>query len=249
MDSKLEQGTIFIRYRRGEDFTELVLEKLTVLLAPSLKALGVNLFVDDNFRHPGEGITESVLGHLDRAIAAVLLLSSGFYNSEYISQIASQSDKPALSAQLSKIATEICASILETVDEEPSPASLSLGSAISYHHTVGQSQGQLHDVPPEPTRLFELTELKETIVDSIVSETSRPNPALGTHGPGGSGKSVVAMSVARDPQMRSAFLDGIYWINVGENADPNTLQAELCVKFKVEPDFSSRFEARELLCE
>ena len=50
---------------------------------------------------------------------------------------------------------------------------------------------------------------------------------LGLHGPGGIGKSVLAVALARDEDIRSRFPDGVFWVSVGEHADVLALQLGL----------------------
>ncbi len=40
--------------------------------------------------------------------------------------------------------------------------------------------------------------------------------ALGIHGQGGIGKTVLAAALARDEQVRRCFPDGVFWVTVGE---------------------------------
>ena len=38
----------------------------------------------------------------------------------------------------------------------------------------------------------------------------------GVHGMGGIGKTVLASALARSPRVRERFVDGIYWVTVGQ---------------------------------
>jgi WD40 repeat protein len=51
--------------------------------------------------------------------------------------------------------------------------------------------------------------------------------AVGLQGMGGIGKSVLAASLARDPQIVAAFPDGIIWITLGQNPKLELRQADL----------------------
>ena len=51
-----------------------------------------------------------------------------------------------------------------------------------------------------------------------VGVTGQVSP-VGLYGQGGIGKSVLAVALARDEDIRSRFPDGIYWVSVGEHAD------------------------------
>ena len=54
--------------------------------------------------------------------------------------------------------------------------------------------------------------------------------ALGLSGQGGIGKTVLATAVARDPVVREHFPDGVFWVTVGEGADPTGLQTSLLAR-------------------
>src|SRR6185437_3963613 len=43
--------------------------------------------------------------------------------------------------------------------------------------------------------------------------------ALGIHGQGGIGKTVLAAALARDVEVRRCFPDGVFWVTVGEQGD------------------------------
>src|SRR5262249_47702822 len=55
-------------------------------------------------------------------------------------------------------------------------------------------------------------------------------PAVGLHGQGGIGKSVLAAAVARDEGVRDRFPDGLFWVTLGEAADPLAAQLELLAR-------------------
>lgn len=56
---------------------------------------------------------------------------------------------------------------------------------------------------------------------------SQDHKALGLQGMGGLGKTVLAMALAHDPDVRAAFPDGIYWLDVGRGAPIEERQAAL----------------------
>jgi NB-ARC domain/WD domain, G-beta repeat/TIR domain/APAF-1 helical domain len=87
---------------------------------------------------------------------------------------------------------------------------------------AGLRQGDLHDVPLAP-RAFVMREefagLKEAVLgpsDGVVGVTGA---ALGLHGQGGIGKTVLAAALARDEAVRRHFPDGVFWVTVGERGD------------------------------
>jgi hypothetical protein len=77
----------------------------------------------------------------------------------------------------------------------------------------------LFDVPARPPHFVErpeaILELKPLLL---------PGRRVGVHGMGGTGKSVVAASVARSDDTRRTFPDGVVWVTVGRNPDALTTQ-------------------------
>ena len=86
----------------------------------------------------------------------------------------------------------------------------------------GVRLGDLHDVPPPPRALVareELAGLREAVLaagDGVVGVTGA---ALGLHGQGGIGKTVLAAALARDEEVRRRFPGGVFWVTVGEQGD------------------------------
>ena len=65
----------------------------------------------------------------------------------------------------------------------------------------------------------ELAGLREAVLgagDGVVGVTGT---ALGLHGQGGIGKTVLAAALARDEAVRRHFPDGVFWVTVGEQGD------------------------------
>ena len=60
--------------------------------------------------------------------------------------------------------------------------------------------------------------------DGVIAITGK---ALGLHGQGGIGKTVLATALARDASVREHFPDGIFWVTVGERGDLVELQIRL----------------------
>jgi hypothetical protein len=54
--------------------------------------------------------------------------------------------------------------------------------------------------------------------------------AVGLHGQGGIGKTVLAAAVAQAEGIRRVFPDGVYWVTVGEKADLLAVQLELLAR-------------------
>jgi hypothetical protein len=96
----------------------------------------------------------------------------------------------------------------------------------------GSALGPLHGVPALPPGYLLRDELAD-LVDAVVrAETgavglSGRAPAVGLHGQGGIGKSVLAAALTRDPRIRRRFPDGVHWITLGERADVLAAQLDL----------------------
>lgn len=69
--------------------------------------------------------------------------------------------------------------------------------------------------------------------------------AVGLHGQGGIGKSVLAAAVAREDAIRRCFPDGVYWVTAGEKADVLAVQLELLARLGA-PDRAPRTPAEAL---
>jgi WD40 repeat protein len=92
--------------------------------------------------------------------------------------------------------------------------------------------GDLHGVPPPTTGEIERVELAG-LRDALLGESQGTvgitgrGRAVGLHGQGGIGKTVLAAALARDRQVRRHFPDGVYWVTVGESGDIVGLQLAL----------------------
>ena len=87
---------------------------------------------------------------------------------------------------------------------------------------AGLRPGNLHDVPPPPRALVareELAGLREAVLGSGDGVVGLTGSALGLHGQGGIGKSVLAAALARDEAVRRHFPDGVFWVTLGERSD------------------------------
>jgi tetratricopeptide (TPR) repeat protein len=76
-------------------------------------------------------------------------------------------------------------------------------------------------------RSTDLDTLKNLVLSSSNQSTGITRSALrvGVYGMGGIGKSVLAAMLARDPEVRAAFPDGIFWITLGQ--EPPILARQL----------------------
>ncbi len=94
------------------------------------------------------------------------------------------------------------------------------------------SAGALHRVPALPTEYLERDELSGLRAALLGAGTGAVGVtgdvrAVGLHGQGGIGKTVLAAAVACDPVIRAHFPDGLFWVTAGEQPDLIGLQAGL----------------------
>jgi len=98
---------------------------------------------------------------------------------------------------------------------------------------AGSRLGELHDVPLPPRALVareELAGLRGAVLavgDGVAGVTGA---ALGLHGQGGIGKTVLAAMLARDEDVRRHFPDGVFWVTVGEQGDLVAAQIALLAR-------------------
>jgi WD40 repeat protein len=99
--------------------------------------------------------------------------------------------------------------------------------ASSVHGEVAQP-GRLWNVPTLPLSYKARKELDELRV-ALTSPDPRPVALVGRYAPmavqgmGGVGKTVLAASLAHDPDVRRAFPDGIFWLTLGRTPNSTLL--------------------------
>jgi len=110
--------------------------------------------------------------------------------------------------------------------------------------------GALHNVPELPANHFarpgELDLLRGLV---LADDPGRPGGAVGTQGIGGAGKTVLATALARDPGIRRAFPDGVFWLVLGERPDPVAVQVALARTLGLAGDFRTEVDGRAVLTE
>ncbi|MDF0668642.1 MAG: NB-ARC domain-containing protein [Nitrospira sp.] len=91
--------------------------------------------------------------------------------------------------------------------------------------SITKQMGRLYGVPAQRphfiSRPEELNRLKVALLteNKTVVGISGAASKFGLHGQGGIGKSVLAIALANDDEVRQAFPDGIYWITLGQAPD------------------------------
>ena len=108
----------------------------------------------------------------------------------------------------------------------------------------GARLGELHGVPPPATgevERDELAGLRDALLGEGEGAVGITGRALGLHGQGGIGKTVLAGALARDEEVRRHFPGGVYWVTVGERGDVVALQLALLERLgAARPELRSR---------
>jgi WD40 repeat protein len=100
----------------------------------------------------------------------------------------------------------------------------------------GQEPGPVHGVPPLPPNYIRRGDSHEELKRAVLGRAavvglSAADARIGLHGQGGIGKTVVAMGVALDEEVRRAFPDGVYWLTLGQQPRLESLQESLAAGF------------------
>jgi NB-ARC domain/TIR domain/WD domain, G-beta repeat len=139
---------------------------------------------------------------------------------------------------------EICERLLAVAPTSPQPAAASSGVALERpapdaagvaEVPVGSARGELFGVPGLPPGYVVRDELSGLIDAVIAVEGSAVGvtgqvDAVGLHGQGGIGKSVLAAALARDEGIAARFPGGVYWVTVGERPDVLGIQLDLLAR-------------------
>jgi WD40 repeat protein len=139
---------------------------------------------------------------------------------------------------------------LPPVTAGPAAAPLAAGPAPSIDAAEPSGQpASLFGVPELPPKYFERGVELDHLRSALVAAGSGGASAgvVGIEGSGGIGKSVLAAAVVRDPAVRHAFPGGIYWIVLGERADPVAAQAALAGLLGLEAGFRNADDGHKLL--
>lgn len=106
---------------------------------------------------------------------------------------------------------------------------------------------QVPELPPHFVPRIELMAIKKLLL-------TRPNTSLAPitmHGPTGTGKTALATALAHDAEVLEAFPDGVLWVSLGDDGDPQHAQAlwgaELGNALNHLPDTTSRASALRAL--
>jgi hypothetical protein len=86
--------------------------------------------------------------------------------------------------------------------------------------------GALHEIFNTPTYIQSNTRLFKTLKSALIDNTTS-RPLLVIEGESGCGKSTLTAQLARDEEVRLAFPDGIFWLEIGGEPDISALQNRL----------------------
>ena len=114
------------------------------------------------------------------------------------------------------------------------------------------TQVKLINVPPLPPhavpRPLELESLIEMVLVDEQKRVGIVTPTrVGIHCMGGMGKTVLAIMIANNEQIRKSFADGIYWLTLGQRPDILKFQRDLAHWLGGIENFSSTTRGKELL--
>jgi len=113
--------------------------------------------------------------------------------------------------------------------------------------------GKLVAVPELPPGFRAQPERIEVLRDILLADLRKPvvvsgaAARVGVQGMGGIGKSVLASAMARHPEVRRSFKDGIYWIALGQRPEVTELQRRLSRELGGEGQFEGEMAGREEL--
>ena len=113
--------------------------------------------------------------------------------------------------------------------------------------------GKLVAVPELPPGFRAQPERLKVLRDILLADLHKPvvisgaRARIGVQGMGGIGKSVLANAMARHPEVRRAFKDGIYWVALGQRPHILELQQWLTRELGGDAAFETEFAGREKL--
>jgi hypothetical protein len=150
------------------------------------------------------------------------------------------SDLPGANREIVRICARVI-DLLPTRDSRSRSSSADATVTARNHRpelTTTAAPGELFGVPPPPPEEVPRSEFDavcRALREAGEGTVGITGQALGIHGQGGIGKTVLAASVARDPATRQHFPDGIHWVTAGQDADVVSLQLDLLERLGVEP--------------
>src|SRR5271166_2609681 len=116
------------------------------------------------------------------------------------------------------------------------PALGKLRSLPPAEHKSEGALGRLVNVPGLPPHFLPRPGDFQALKDAVLTGLSNPVALtgagkIGVQGMGGIGKSVLAAALARDPEVRHAFSDGVVWITLGQTPNVIARQSQVAEAF------------------
>ncbi len=115
--------------------------------------------------------------------------------------------------------------------------------------------GKLVAVPALPAHYLEQGDRIRSLRDMLLADLRKPVVVsgaagrVGLHGMGGIGKSLLANAVARRPEIRREFPDGVFWVTLGQQPLLVELQRNVAKALDDEAAFTTAEQGRERLRE
>jgi tetratricopeptide (TPR) repeat protein len=115
--------------------------------------------------------------------------------------------------------------------------------------------GRLFAVPELPAHFVARPGLVQRIEDMLLADTRSPAvlsgaaARLGLSGMGGIGKSALAAAIARDPEVRRAYPDGVVWLRCGQQPDVAALQRQIAAALGAAAPFDDEAQGRGVVRE
>ena len=116
--------------------------------------------------------------------------------------------------------------------------------------TTGEREGALVGVPPLPNEFVareELADVRRALLATGRGAVGVTGRGLGLHGQGGIGKTVLAVALAHDSEVRAHFPDGVFWVTLGEGADTVAAQRELLDRLGAASEVRSAIDGKAAL--
>jgi WD40 repeat protein len=152
----------------------------------------------------------------------------------------------ATRAERDRRLTYVCERVVELLDPgrtqtqaaTDSPARPGTSAPASAIRLDGEGAAVLDGVPALPPGFVPREDVDDVCrwllsLDRAALTGTGKVPAQGLTGEGGIGKTVVAAAVSRDPRVRAAFPEGVFWVSLGQDADLLAGQRNLLTRLGV----------------
>jgi len=151
----------------------------------------------------------------------------------------------------------VCERLIELLPSEPpapmrsedavEPRSVGAGRLGALSVSVAGEPVGVPSLPVEFVARDELAVVRAALLGEGEEAVGVTGRGLGPHGQGGIGKTVLAAAVARDGEVARHFPDGIFWVTLGEGADPIVAQRELLRRVGADAKVRTALEGKAAL--